>query len=286
VGVLYYALNSVLNQSLQDFEIIVIDDASTDKTSEYIAEIKDPRVHYIRLPTNRFAAAARNAGMEKARGEYIAFLDSDDQWWPTKLEKQVALMDSLSDEWGCSYTGAIVNKTGGLTRHRVFKPTESGYLLKKYLMGKLAIFTPTFMFRRSCLEHIALMDEALIRSQDVDFYIRMLEKYKMAALTEPLVDIYIAIGKNPKVQAQSNEILLAKHAKLINSLGYRASRYVYALGSFVQAESYLIDGQIREGLKSIKKAISYTPFLPPRRYLAVFKHLLSSNFLGFFRQSH
>jgi len=286
VGVLYYALNSVLNQTLQDFEVIVVDDASTDSTPDYIAEIKDARVHYIRLPTNRFAAAARNAGMEKARGEYIAFLDSDDQWWPAKLEKQVALMDSLSEEWGCSYGGAVVNKTGGLTRHRVFRPTKSGDLLNDYLMSKLVIFTPTFMFRRSCLEHVAPMDEALIRSQDVDFYIRMLEKYKMAALPEPLVDIYVAIGKNPKVQARSNAILLAKHAKLIDSLGHRASRYVYALGAFVQAESFLIDGQVSEGLQSIKKAISYTPFLPPRRYMAVARHLLSANLTSVFRRSH
>ena len=82
VGVLYYALNSVLNQTMQDFEVIVVDRASTDMTPAYMAQIQDPRVHYIRLPTNRFAAAARNAGMERARGEYIAFLDSDDQWWP------------------------------------------------------------------------------------------------------------------------------------------------------------------------------------------------------------
>jgi glycosyltransferase involved in cell wall biosynthesis len=224
--------------------------------------------------------------MERARGKYIAFLDSDDQWWPSKLDKQVALMEGLSDEWGCSYGGAVVNKTGGLTRHRVFRPTLSGYLLNDYLMGKLVIFTPTFMFRRSCLEHVALMDEALIRSQDVDFYIRLLAKYKMAALTEPLVDIYMAIGKNPKVQARSNEILLAKHAKTIDALGYRASRYVYALGHFVQAESFLIDGQVSAGLASIKKAIAYTPFLPPRRYLAVFRHLLSVNLIDAFRKSH
>jgi len=280
VGVLYYALNSVLNQTMQDFEVFVIDDASTDKTPEYIASVKDPRVHYIRLPTNRFAAAARNAGMEQARGEYIAFLDSDDQWWPTKLEKQVKLMDSLSEDWGCSYGGAFVNKTGGLTRHRVFRPRKSGYLIHDYLMSKLVIFTPTFMFRRSCLDHIAMMDEALVRSQDVDFYIRMLERYKMAALEEPLVDIYVAIGKNPVVQAKSNAILLAKHEKLIHSLGARSARYVHALGHMVQAESYLMSGQIGDGLHSFKKAIAITPFLPPRRYLAVGRHLLSANLSG------
>ena len=83
--------------------------------------------------------------MEKARGDYIAFLDSDDEWWPTKLEKQVALMDSLSDEWGCSYTGAYVNKVGGLTRNRVYKPFKSGYLLKDLLMNKLVNETGLMM---------------------------------------------------------------------------------------------------------------------------------------------
>jgi glycosyltransferase involved in cell wall biosynthesis len=285
VGVLYYALNSVLNQTMQDFEVFVVDDASTDKTSDYIASISDPRVRYIRLPTNRFAAAARNAGMEQATGEYIAFLDSDDQWWPSKLEKQVAQMDSLSEEWGCSYGGAFVNKTGGLTRHRVFRPTKSGYLINDYLMGKLAIFTPTFMFRRSCLQHVAMMDEALVRSQDVDFYIRLLEKYKMAALEEPLVDIYVVLGKNPAVQAKSNAILLAKHARLIESLGVRSARYVHALGHMVQAESYLMSGQLADGLSSFKKAVKLTPFLPLRRYMAVGRHLLSTNLTGTVSQS-
>lgn len=285
VGVLYYALNSVLNQTMRDFEVFVVDDASTDKTPEYIASVTDPRVKYIRLPTNRFAAAARNAGMEQASGDYIAFLDSDDQWWPTKLEKQVALMDSLTEEWGCCYGGAFVNKTGGVTRNRVFRPTKSGYLLRDYLMGKLVIWTPTFMFRRSCLQHIAMMDQALVRSQDVDFYIRMLEKYKMVALAEPLVDIFVAVGKNPAVQAKSNAILLSKHAALIESLGARSARYVRALGLMVQAESYLMSGQVSEGLRTLKEAVMLTPFLPPRRYLAVGRHLLSTNLTGAVSQS-
>jgi glycosyltransferase involved in cell wall biosynthesis len=223
--------------------------------------------------------------MEQASGDYIAFLDSDDQWWPTKLEKQVALMDSLTEEWGCSYGGAFVNKTGGVTRNRVFRPTKSGYLLRDYLMGKLVIWTPTFMFRRSCLQHIAMMDQALVRSQDVDFYIRMLERYKMVALPEPLVDIFVAVGKNPAVQAKSNAILLAKHAALIESLGARSARYVRALGLMVQAESYLMSGQVSEGLSSLKEAVKLTPFLPPRRYLAVGRHLLSTNLSGVVNQS-
>lgn len=275
VAVLYYALYSALNQTLQDFEIFVVDDASTDATQEFMSAISDPRVHYIRFETNRKAAAARNAGMERARGEYIAFLDSDDEWWPTKLERQVEILDGLSDEWGCCYGGAYVNKVGGLTSHRVFKPTKSGYLVKDLLMGKLVVWTPTFMFRRSCLDHVGLMDNALVRSQDVDFYIRLLEKYKMAAMEEPLVNIYLVLNKNlARISGESRRILLAKHTELIRSLGSFPSSYVYAMGDLVQAESFFTDGQYRQGIESFKSAIKHNPFLPLRRYLAIVRHLV------------
>ena len=275
VDVLYYALNSVFNQTCQDFEVFVVDDASTDATQEFMASIKDPRVHYIRFESNRKAAAARNAGMEQARGDYIAFLDSDDEWWPTKLERQIALMDSLSDEWGCSYGGAYVNKIGGLTNHRVFIPKKSGRLLKDLLMGELVVWTPTFMFRRSCLEHVDLMDEALVRSQDVDFYIRILEKYKMAAFEEPLVNIYLVLNKNlAKVVSESRKILLDKHAGLIESLGGFSASYVYAFGDLVQAEAFFTDGQTTQGLVMLKRAVRRNPFLPIRRYVAIAQHLV------------
>jgi glycosyltransferase involved in cell wall biosynthesis len=281
VGVLYYALHSVLNQTFSEFEVFVIDDASTDSTAEFMASIKDPRVHYIRFDTNRKAAAARNAGMEQARGEYIAFLDSDDEWWPTKLEKQVALMDSLSDEWGCCYGGAYVNKVGGLTSHRVFRPKKSGNLLKDLLTNKLVIWTPTFMFRRACLEHVELMDNALVRSQDVDFYIRLLERYKMVAMEEPLVNIYLVLNKNlAKVAGESRRILLAKHTDLIQSLGKYSASYVYSMGDMVQAEAFFTDGQNEQGVSLLKRAIARNPFLPIRRYVAISKHLVRMLFSG------
>jgi len=276
VSVLYYALNSVLNQTFQDFEVFVVDDASTDSTPEFMASLNDDRVHYIRFETNKKAAAARNAGMERAKGEYIAFLDSDDEWWPTKLEKQVALMDSLSDEWGCCYGGAYVNKVGGLTRNRVFQPTQSGFLVKDLLMSRLVIWTPTFMFRRSCLEHVDLMDPALVRSQDVDFYIRILEKYKMVAMEEPLVNIYLVLNKNlAKIAAESRAILLDKHHDLIESLGPRTANYVYSMGDLVQAEGFFTEGQVEKGMEYLKRAIKRYPYLPVRRYLAIAKHLVN-----------
>lgn len=283
-GVLYYALHSVLNQTLQDFEIYVVDDAGTDETADLVASFEDPRIHYIRFDTNQKAAAARNAGMEKARGKYIAFLDSDDEWLPTKLEKQVECLEKLSDEWGCCYTGAYVNKIGGLTRHRLYRPKRSGDLLKELLMGRFVIWTPTFMFRRSCLDEIGLMDRQLVRSQDVDFYIRLLSRYKIASIEEPLANIFLVLNKNlAKVAAESKRILLSKHKDLIDSLGFFASRYVYSMSDMIQAEAFLSEGELSKGLGLFTKAVMRNPFMPLRRYVAFARHV-AKTMLGDNRQ--
>lgn len=276
-GVLYYALHSVLNQTLQDFEIYVVDDASTDGTPDLIEHFGDPRIHYIRFSTNKKAAAARNAGMEKARGKYIAFLDSDDEWLPHKLEKQVACMESLSDEWGCCYTGAFVNKVGGLTTQRVYQPKKSGTLVKELLMGNFVIWTPTFMFRRKCLEEVGLMDTQLIRSQDVDFYIRLLSRYKIASIAEPLANIFLVLNKNlAKVAADSRKILLSKHGELIDSLGFFASRYVYSMSDMIQAEAYLSEGEISSAWRYFRQAVLRNPFMPVRRYAAFTRRIVKA----------
>jgi glycosyltransferase involved in cell wall biosynthesis len=276
-GVLYYALHSILNQTLQDFEVFVVDDASTDATPELIEYFNDPRIHYIRFSTNKKAAAARNAGMQRARGKYIAFLDSDDEWLPSKLEKQVACLEALSDEWGCCYTGAFVNKVGGLTRHRIYRPRKSGDLVRDLLMGNFVIWTPTFMFRRSCLDEIGLMDERLVRSQDVDFYIRLLSRYKIASISEPLANIFLVLNKNlARVAAESRAILLAKHGELIDSLGFFSSRYVYSMSDMIQAEAFMSDGDMGSAFRSFRRAVARNPFMPVRRYAAFSKRVVSA----------
>jgi len=91
------SIQSVINQTYQDFEIIVVDDGSTDNTEDIIKEFqkKDKRIKHIKHNKNKGGSAARNTGIRAARGEYIAFLDSDDEWMPTKLEKQTSYFNHL-----------------------------------------------------------------------------------------------------------------------------------------------------------------------------------------------
>jgi len=100
------AIDSILNQSFQDFEIIIIDDASTDHTKEVVAKINDNRVHYILNSTNQERCISRNIGISKAKGEYICFLDSDDYHLPDHLEKLHVFIQAKKDKVAFFFTNA------------------------------------------------------------------------------------------------------------------------------------------------------------------------------------
>src|SRR6056297_1668487 len=96
-------VESVLGQTLDDLELIVVDDASTDDTPAVIDDYDDDRVQFVQHERNQGASAARNTGIDRAEGDYVAFLDSDDVWRPTKLEKQVQTLARRGDDWVAAY---------------------------------------------------------------------------------------------------------------------------------------------------------------------------------------
>src|SRR5215813_6292011 len=108
------AITSVLNQTFQDFEIIIIDDASEDQTREVIANFNDTRIKVIHNQVSKGAAGSRNIGIMHSNCEYIAFLDDDDEWLPEKLKIQVCLLDHSLPEVGGICTGCfVIDKTNG-----------------------------------------------------------------------------------------------------------------------------------------------------------------------------
>jgi len=104
-GLLSRTIQSVLNQTYQDFEIIIVDDGSTDKTEEVVKSFNSKKIFYNRHEENKGANAARNTGIKASRGEYIAFQDSGDEWLPQKLERQMKVFENASPEVGVVYTG-------------------------------------------------------------------------------------------------------------------------------------------------------------------------------------
>jgi glycosyltransferase involved in cell wall biosynthesis len=268
------ALQSVATQTLQDFEIVVVDDASTDNTTAIVTQFNDPRVRLLKHEQNLYAGAARNTGMAAATGKYIAFLDSDDAWLPEKLERQVGLLENEDQDCGCSYTGAIIYFAGGLRKRTIDERYFRGDAITSYLLGKFTLWTPTFMFRRELLEQVAPFDPSLIRGEDVDFYLRLLQVSRLSCATEPLVELYLDMGKEiAEVSERCDRILLQKHAVLIDQQGFFLSRYIRAVYEFRIGDRYLNQGQIAKGLKSIGKAVLINPFLKPKTFAAMILRL-------------
>lgn len=246
------ALRSVMAQSLQDFEILIVDDASTDSTVDVLAQFNDARIHYFHHDKNRFAGAARNTGMEAATGKYIAFLDSDDAWLPAKLERQVGLLEGVDQDCGCSYTGAIINSETGLKKHTIYQPLWQGELLQQ---------TGPF-------------DTSLIRAEDIDFYLRMLQQCKLSCVPEPMAELFLDAGKElADIAEKCDRILLNKHHALIKKQGLFLSRRIYANYDFRIGERYLNEGNISKGIKNIGKAMLRYPLLSPKRYAAMLLRL-------------
>ena len=264
------AVNSVLAQTFVDFELIIVDDASTDNTEAIVAGFSDPRVRYLKHGVNRYAAGARNTGMEEACGEFIAFLDSDDKWLPHKLSNQVSQLDAAGPDWVAGYTGALVNMKGGVNEHSETRPEYKGDVLPDFLLGRFTIWTPTFIFRRDLLDEVGLFDTNLIRGEDVDFYLRVLQQGKLACLTEPAVELFIEVDKGiADVSAECDRLLLQKHKSLIDAQGRFTASYIRAYYAFRQGERYLIENRVAEGIGALSKALVTNPFLPPKRYASM-----------------
>jgi glycosyltransferase involved in cell wall biosynthesis len=278
------AVNSVLAQTLADFELIIVDDASTDNTETIVAGFSDPRIRYLKHSTNQYAAGARNTGMEEASGEFIAFLDSDDKWLPHKLAEQVAQLDAAGPDWVAGYTGALVNMKGGVNERSETRPEYEGDVLPDYLLGRFTIWTPTFIFRRDLLDAVGLFDPTLIRGEDVDFYFRVLQQGKLACLTEPAVELFIEVDKGiADVSAECDRRLLQKHKSLIDAQGRFTASYIRAYYGFRQGERYLIENRVAEGIGALSKALATNPFLPAKRYASMLFKLVracSSKLVG------
>ena len=167
------AIQSVLNQTYQDFEVIIVDDGSTDNTEEVVKSFNDPRIRYIRHEKNKGAATARNTGIKAARGKFIAFQDSDDEWLPEKLEKQMKVFENTPAKVGVVYTGfwKIENNKKIYIPFSWVKQKE-GNIHKELLKGNF-VTTQSIVARKECFKKAGMFDEKLPRFQDWELVIRL-----------------------------------------------------------------------------------------------------------------
>ena len=182
------AIKSVLKQTFTKFELIIVDDASTDQTRQVVQRFNDQRIKYIRHNHTKGGSAARNTGIDSSRSEYIAFLDSDDEWLPNKLRKQLDLFRKSSEQTGLMYTWLAHIYEDGRIKYSKQAYRENAYkeLLVKNFIGS----SSSGVIKRNVLSLINGFDENLPARQDMDFWVRIAEHFEINFVPEVLVNIY------------------------------------------------------------------------------------------------
>lgn len=220
------AIESVVAQSQKPYEIIIVDDGSSDQTQQIIEDWKKknanktPTLHYIKQE-NQGGNVARNRGIREAKGNLIAFLDSDDTWHNTKLEKQIPLFKK-DNAIGAVYCGLIeINiETGSLILDNDRKYAK-GSILNALLIRDVTGPTSTFIIRKSVFEQVGFFDEKLQARQDWDMWIRIATAFKIEAVEENLVNMRHHSGErtasNPLKEIIAYQEIRKKYSKLLKN---------------------------------------------------------------------
>lgn len=248
---------SVLNQTYKDFELIIVDDGSTDCTQDMVSRIKDSRIRYIRHEKNKGAAAARNTGIKAAQCDLIAFQDSDDEWVPEKLEKQIKAILALPDDFGVIYSAFW-----RLGKQKIYIPRKNismkeGWMYKQLLYGNI-VGMPVSLIKKECFNVVGGFSENLRALEDWELFLRISKFFKFKYIDEALVLSYEtegSVSKNVLAHAEAYEYIFANNYSAISIDKKLLAQYIYVIGRInFQA------GNAQKGKEYLIKAWKERPF--------------------------
>lgn len=268
-NVIHKSIDSILNQTYKDFELIIVDDGSKDNTEQVVKEYHDDRIKYVRNESEKHGpSSARNIGIKHSTGQYIAFNDSDDEWHQDKLEKQIEFLKKTRAD----VTFCVMRKNSGGKQEYIPERsfTQDQCNIKRVLISSFT-GTPALLGKADCFKN-NLFDEAITCNEDWELVIRLIDNYNVVYQSENLVevsvtqqsvssdynnavvamqyimdkhkDLYEIYSKSLKdLRARVNyQIVLCKEADVVKKLqeknsmlnvikwiGYRFKRYAYAL---------------------------------------------------------
>ena len=213
------AVVSVLNQTFEDFEIIIVDDHSTDDTTSVVSSFSDPRIQYMINHRTKGACGARNTGIFVAKGKWVAFLDDDDVWFPEKLKYQYKKAKRANHTIGLICTDYAIYR-GRKREPVIFKNRPSGWVRNKLLYGGNIGCLSSTCIRSDILRDIEGFDERFPSKQDQDLWLRVAELAAFTHVPKTLVYMYqekrSRIGQNMKSKLEGNVMLLKKYSTLID----------------------------------------------------------------------
>jgi len=281
------AVNSVLNQTFTDFELIIVDDESIDNTREVIADFqkKSDKIRYV-FQKNGGPSAGRNAGIRESRGEYIAFLDHDDLWVPEKLMKQVKFLDD-NKNYAMVYADAYEFNGDIVTEERKLREIDrrnmSGHILKNLIL-RCFIPAPSVMIRKSAVDETGFFDTRCLFSQDWNYWLRVAKKHEIGYLDEVLAGYRRHSGNitnNSELHIRERHWIVdnAFDSKIMPEGLAKCRRLAHAFIYFEEAEEYLMKGEHAKAMPAIIKSLRCNP-LKIKTYYLLIKSFLPPAFLA------
>lgn len=211
------AVQSVLNQTMKNFEVFVVDDGSTDGTVEYLQSLKLP-INLI-SKQNGGVSSARNAGIKVAKGKYLAFLDSDDLWSPEKLEQQILYIEKhpditlvYTDEY-IEVNGIVESKTR-FERSSATEDEKNNFLLSGFVQHT-PIHTSTVMVKKSILDEVGYFNETLKIHEDTELWNRISIKYNFGFVNVPLATFRYKEGVEHLMKDSKKELGIEEGKKYL-----------------------------------------------------------------------
>lgn len=209
------SIRSVLKQTVSDLEVIVVDDCSDDALEEVVQGIDDKRVRYVRLAQRSGACVARNKGIDEAKGDYIAFQDSDDAWLPDKLAMQLkAMEENHADISFCMLQRHYIGENAKVVAWPSHLEQKSDFIDHTVLRRRSCVSTQTIVAKRHVFDNCRF-DPLVSKGQDYDWSIRASQNYPVYFLAVPLVEQYL----------QKDSISMSGYEKFVESRTYFLEKY-------------------------------------------------------------
>jgi len=252
------AIQSVLSQSYQNLEIVIVDDGSIDNTEEVIKSFKDGRIVYIRHDKNKGASAARNTGIKASKGKYIAFQDSDDEWFPDKLELQVKAFNTSSSKVGVVYCGFYRIEAD----KKIYIPGDNvaqkeGDIHNELLKGNF-VGTPAVLVKKECFKNVKYFNENMPALEDWELWIEFSKHYLFKYINKPLLNSYStpnSVNLNSKNLLKAREIVLSTHLNDFNKNKNILSDHYFGI-----AVDYYSNGDLETGKHYLINSVKTNPF--------------------------
>lgn len=255
------AIESVLVQTYDNIEIIVVDDNDSNSEHRMHTEnilqnyIQSYGINYLKHESNSGASAARNTGIKASKGEYVAFLDDDDEWFPEKIEKQISYFESLDSKVGVIYCSYILEEHNG---DKEWSRSEKGDLTKELLMLE---FEPgassTLIFKKAVLDEIGEFDESLERNEEIELLVRLCRSY----LIDVCPDILLKVNGHHFPTASRIESVKKNFFRVlkrdIERFSFFEQREIYAQHYMELSSLFFSERDVTNTIKYYLKAVGY-----------------------------